>query len=62
MAPSRREKEDILDELYRLVYIKDIIERHNIKNPENLSELISVLASQTGSLTNTAKLANTFRQ
>ena len=60
LAPSRREKEDILDELYRLVYIKDIIERHNIKNPENLSELISVLASQTGSLTNTAKLANTF--
>ena len=60
LAASRKEKEDILDDLYRLVYIKDIVERHKIKNLENLSELISVLASQTGSLTNTAKLANTF--
>ena len=60
LAPSRKEKEDILDDMYRLVYIRDIVERNNIKDPENLSELISVLASQTGSLTNTAKLANTF--
>ena len=60
LAPSRKEKEDILDDMYRLVYIKDIVERNNIKDPKNLSELISVLASQTGSLTNTAKLANTF--
>ena len=60
LAPSRKEKEDILEELYHLVYLKDIIERHKIKDSENLSELVSVLASQTGSLTNTAKLANTF--
>ena len=60
LASTRNEKADILDELYRLVYIKDIVERNNIKDPENLSELISVLSSQTGSLTNTAKLANTF--
>ena len=60
LASSRNEKADILDELYRLVYIKDIVERNKIKDPENLSELVSVLASQTGSLTNTAKLANTF--
>ena len=60
LASSRNEKADILDELYRLVYFKDIVERNKIKDPENLSELVSVLASQTGSLTNTAKLANTF--
>ncbi len=60
LAKSRKEKEDILQDLYQLVYIKDIVERNKIKNPENLSELISVIASQTGSLTNTEKLANTF--
>ena len=60
LAGSRKEKEDILDELYQLVYIKDIVERNRIENPENLSELISVLASQTGSLTNTERIANTF--
>ena len=60
LAQSRKEKEDILAELYRLVYIKDIVERNRIKDPDNLLELISVLASQTGSLTNVDKLANTF--
>lgn len=60
LANSKKEKEVILTELYQLVYLKDIVERNKIKNPENLSELISVIASQTGSLTNTEKLANTF--
>lgn len=60
LAPTREDKADILTELYELVYIKDIIERNNIKDTESLSELISVLASQTGSLTNTEKIANTF--
>ena len=60
LAASRKEKENILEELYELVYIKDIVDRYKIKNPENLSELISVLASGTGSLTNTEKIANTF--
>ncbi len=60
LARTEEEKKDILEELFRLVYIKDIVERCRIKNTEDLTELISVIASQTGALTNTAKLANTF--
>lgn len=61
LAQSYQEKADILKDLYNLVYIKDIVERSDIRNEDNLSELSSVIASQTGALTNVAKLANTFK-
>lgn len=60
LTKEHKEKADYLKSLYRLVYIKDLVERKHIKNPDNLSEIISVLASQTGSLSNSTKIANTF--
>lgn len=55
------EKEEYLLSLFRTVYLSDIIERHHIRNKEELDELINVLASATGSLTNSVKLSKTFK-
>lgn len=55
------QKSEYLIRLFNEVYIKDIAERTNIRHPSELSELINVLASATGSLTNPTKLANTFK-
>ncbi|MBR4407645.1 MAG: ATP-binding protein [Clostridia bacterium] len=43
------------------VYLKDIMERHNIKADKNLEELLNVIASGISSLTNPLKIANTFK-
>ena len=58
---TKQKKIDYLKELYSTVYIRDIIERYNIKGESELKELIQVIASTIGSPTNPNKLANTFK-
>ena len=59
---SHEEKSRYLRDLYDRTYIKDVLERHEIKNDtEVLDILLDVLASGIGSLTNPSKLANTFK-
>lgn len=55
------EKEEYLLSLFQTVYLSDIIERHHIRNKEELDELINILASAAGSLTNSVKLSKTFK-
>jgi uncharacterized protein len=50
-----------LQNLFEETYIKDIIERHKIKKTQELENLINVLASATGSLTNATRIQNTFQ-
>lgn len=57
---SHEEKVEMLDALFANTYIRDIVERYNIKNTEVLDELLNILASSIGGLTNATKLANTF--
>ncbi len=58
---SDEQKSEYLIRLFKEVYIRDISERINIRHPAELSELINILASATGSLTNPTKLSNTFK-
>ncbi|MBR6330355.1 MAG: ATP-binding protein [Bacteroidales bacterium] len=55
------EKRTFLRSLFSHTYLKDIKERHNIKLDGDLEELVSILASSIGGLTNPRKLANTFK-
>ncbi len=55
------EKAEYLMSLFRKVYLSDIVDRHNVRNREELDELVDILASAVGSLTNPLKLANTFK-
>lgn len=59
---TKKRKEDYLKSLFEKVYISDILERHNkIKNKEELNELLNILSSSIGSLSNPIKLSNTFK-
>lgn len=54
-------KEIFLKNLYESVYLKDIIERHKIRNQHEFEELTKVIASSIGSPCNPQKLSNTFK-
>ena len=55
------EKEKYLKDLFETTYLKDIKERYSIKNDAEMGELINILASSIGGLTNPTKMANTFK-
>jgi uncharacterized protein len=50
-----------LKSLFEETYISDIVGRHNIRNKAELEELLNILSSAIGSLTNPEKLAATFK-
>lgn len=54
-------KANFLRKIYRTVYLKDIYERHRIDYPDEFEELLKIIASSIGSLTNSHKLANSFK-
>ena len=59
---THEEKSRYLKDLFDRTYIKDVLERHEIKNDAAvLSILLDILASRIGSLTNPTKLSNTFK-
>ena len=53
-------KADYLKSLFEKVYMADILERHKLRNREEMDILMNILASAVGSLTNPKKLADTF--
>ena len=50
-----------LKSLFEETYISDIVGRHKIRNKAELEELLNILSSAIGSLTNPEKLSATFR-
>lgn len=58
---SHEQKKTYLENLFEETYVKDIVNRHNIKQESDLKELLNILSSSIGSLTNPNKLSNTFR-
>ena len=55
------QKSDFLKRLFDETYLSDIIGRNNIRNKAELEELLNILSSAIGSLTNATKLSNTFK-
>lgn len=56
-----KKKEDYLSNLYKSVYLVDVLERHKIKNIGEFDELVKIISSSIGSSCNPTKLANTFK-
>ena len=50
-----------LESLFEETYISDIVGRHNIRNKAELEELLNILSSAIGSMTNPEKLSATFQ-
>jgi predicted AAA+ superfamily ATPase len=60
LKSSDEEKNEYLKTLFANTYLRDIVERYKIKDTELLDELLDILASGIGALTNPTKLANAF--
>lgn len=50
-----------LKDLFETVYLADIIERHKIRNENEMRELVLTMASSIGTPCNPTKLSNTFK-
>lgn len=61
LMKSDEQKISYLKEIGEKIYLSDLKQRHKIKNPTELDELLNVLASGIGSLTNPHKLSDTFK-
>lgn len=55
------QKIEYLKNIFEETYINDIVGRHKIKNRAELEELLNILSSAIGSLTNPRKLEATFK-
>ena len=54
-------KMNYLKEQQKNVYINDVIERNNVKNDSELINLVEVISSSIGSLSNPKKISDTFK-
>lgn len=57
---DHREKAAYLSGLFENIYLSDILERRKIYNKDVLDDILNVVSSSVGSLTNPAKIADTF--
>ena len=58
---TEEQKINYLTNLFKETYLKDIIERHHIEKTQELEDLVNILASAIGSLTNPPKIEATFK-
>lgn len=59
---THKEKSDYLQNLFKNTYMKDVLDRHKIRNDKHiLDDLINIVSSSVGSLTNPKKLSDTFQ-
>lgn len=56
-----RQKAEYLKNIFTNVYIRDVVERNNIKNVDEIGTLVDILASAIGAPTNPTKISNTFK-
>ena len=57
---TEKQKVDYLKGLFEKTYISDIVGRYHVKNEAELGEMVNIVASAVGSLTNPTKIVNTF--
>ena len=61
LSQDNGDKADLLSNLYSEIYVSDIVKRHNVRNVGELEDLLNILSSSIGSLTNPEKLQRTFK-
>jgi len=58
---TEQKKTRYLKDLFETVYLADIIDRHRIRNGQEMQELVLMMASSIGSPCNPTKLSKTFK-
>lgn len=61
LRDNAQEKASALKNLFSEIYLRDIFKRYRIRNVGEIDELLNILSSAIGSLTNPEKLKNTFK-
>ncbi len=61
LRDGANEKAEALQRLFSEIYVRDICKRNKVKNISELEDLLNILSSSIGSLTNPEKLKNTFK-
>ncbi len=61
LREGENDKVDALKRLFSEIYIRDICKRNKVRNIAELEDLLNILSSSIGSLTNPEKLKNTFK-
>ena len=61
LREGANEKAAVLQNLFDEIYITDIFKRNRVKNQGELEDLLNILSSAIGSLTNPEKLKNIFK-
>ena len=60
LQEDEKQKREYLHSLFETTYIKDIIERNDIKRKDVLDSVVNILASSVGSLTNPMNIYKTY--
>lgn len=60
LMETDEQKKDYLKTVFETTYMRDVVERNHLRNPEGLRTLVRVLASGIGSPTNPKRIADTF--
>ena len=60
LLATEEEKKQYLKTVFEATYLKGVIERNHLRNPEGMRKLIQVMASCIGSCTNPNNIVNTF--
>ena len=60
LRQNENDKAQTLQNLFDEIYIRDIVKRNKLKKQSELEDLLNILSSAIGSLTNPEKLKNTF--
>ncbi len=61
LRQNENDKARMLQNLFEEIYVRDIVKRNKLKKQGELEDLLNVLSSAIGSLTNPEKLKKTFR-
>ena len=56
-----KSKAQYLSGLFSNIYLSDILERHSVRDKNTLDDILDVVSSSVGSLTNPGKIADTFQ-
>lgn len=60
LQKNKEDKVEILENLFSEIYIRDILKRNRLKNQLELEQLLDLISSAIGSLSNPEKIKNSF--
>ena len=60
LREDAKDKATTLENLFSEIYIRDIVTRHGVRNKGELEDLLNIVCSAVGAITNPEKLKNTF--